>query len=382
MVFNLSPLMVLEQALTILFALVGLVFLMVKRKSLESDLKKWLLIFSTLGVISVFTNNIFHQVSFSSAVIGSLAYFKIFSLVPVFFWTRHPERSYFTLRYFRMFGLLWFISLLILYVLNVNLNFKSPFTGTEMIVEVSRLNKNIINLLSIYYLALFFMKRTNRYMVISFILFGANFFGDFQRYIFICFILTVLLGFFVQRSVLIRIRLLPIALASFIAGTAFLSNADYGRLIMKKYSDVGFLFADQGSKTDYSVSARLWESDIAINGFWEHPLLGNGVFRSGVKEQLFGDVHFYLSDVGLLGILYAFGIIGLIVFLLQLRFYFSISPSSIIDLWVKLSVLFTMLYSILTGTSILMPSVFMVVILIRSMGDRSLGAEFSRSNGW
>lgn len=73
-----------------------------------------------------------------------------------------------------------------------------------------------------------------------------------------------------------------------------------------------------GTTTEYSTNARIAEGAIAISGIKKHPWLGNGYlsskFKGGFSAQ-FG--YFYASDVGILGNLFVYGIIGFILLYLM-----------------------------------------------------------------
>lgn len=78
-----------------------------------------------------------------------------------------------------------------------------------------------------------------------------------------------------------------------------------------------------GETTEYSSNMRIAESAIALDGFKRHPWFGNGVvtshFRGGFTS-FFG--YFYASDVGILGNLFVYGIIG--TAMLYLFYVFSL----------------------------------------------------------
>lgn len=77
-----------------------------------------------------------------------------------------------------------------------------------------------------------------------------------------------------------------------------------------------------GETTEYSSNMRIAESAIALNGFTQHPWFGNGVvtshFRGGFSS-FFG--YFYASDVGILGNLFVYGVVGTAI--LYLFYVFS-----------------------------------------------------------
>jgi len=75
------------------------------------------------------------------------------------------------------------------------------------------------------------------------------------------------------------------------------------------------------STSEYSTNMRLSEGAIAIKGFYKHPWLGNGFVSSQFKGGFSGFFgYFYAADVGILGNLFVYGILGTLVFYLPFIF--------------------------------------------------------------
>jgi hypothetical protein len=67
--------------------------------------------------------------------------------------------------------------------------------------------------------------------------------------------------------------------------------------------------------SEASTNIRFMESKIALDGFIKHPILGVGFLSTKWKDGFRSlNKHFYPVDVGLLGNLFVYGIIGTIVF--------------------------------------------------------------------
>lgn len=369
--FYLTPLSILEQIVIPSLSLIGVFLLINKFTSILSIFRVWILVFLVLGFISVYTNIYHTKVSLTSSFIGSLAYFKVLSLIPVYFLLSSPKRVSTTIHYLVVIAITWWVLTFAFFLLDLNFTYKSPFTGSTLLVSGQNLNKTLINLISILFLSIFLVKRSYKFLLGSFILFSANMFGDFQRYIFVCFSIVVFAGFFFQRSRKLKLSLLPLSAVLVLTTIIVLSFTQIGSIVITKFSDVIALFSEQGYSDDFSVSARIWQSEIALEGFSKHPLIGNGVFRASVKEAVFGDAYFHLSDIGLIGILYAFGILGILVYLMQVRYYLRLRPKDSLQLTVKLFMLFLLLFSILTGLSVLTPSVFMLAVLFSALTEKS-----------
>ena len=67
--------------------------------------------------------------------------------------------------------------------------------------------------------------------------------------------------------------------------------------------------------SEYSTNVRLKESAIALKGIAKHPWFGNGFVSSQYKGGFSGILgYFYAADIGILGNLFVYGIIGTFIF--------------------------------------------------------------------
>jgi len=137
--------------------------------------------------------------------------------------------------------------------------------------------------------------------------------------------------------------------------------------------------------TDASANARIFESVAAIPFIQEHPFLGNGVVShqwQGGYGTLLGE-NFFPADIGVVGIVFSYGVFGLIIFLFQYRFAWraaSALPDSLhsplLDA-TKAFLLFTALYTVETGTCVWTAEVtlFFVALLV-GISQRSFPTRF------
>ncbi|MDR3413057.1 MAG: hypothetical protein P4L87_19250 [Formivibrio sp.] len=125
------------------------------------------------------------------------------------------------------------------------------------------------------------------------------------------------------------LRLLPKALLTLtvLIGAVFvLSPSSIGDIAGKFHDAYTVIFIGE-NVDDPSANARIGESVIALTGFVKHPLLGNGrisVQWQGGGNSVLGD-YFDANDVGLLGMFYSLGIVGVMLFSGQFFFaYFAL----------------------------------------------------------
>lgn len=79
-----------------------------------------------------------------------------------------------------------------------------------------------------------------------------------------------------------------------------------------------------GEVTDGSALSRLYEFEIALRGFYRHPWLGNGFLSNQYNEGFAGMYdHFFPTDIGVMGNLFLYGIIGTLFFYLPFIAAFS-----------------------------------------------------------
>jgi hypothetical protein len=146
---------------------------------------------------------------------------------------------------------------------------------------------------------------------------------------------------------------------------------------------------DQTS-TIQSVSAnqRIFETLAALPYIQEHPLLGNGVISNqwgGGKDRL-GEF-FFAADIGVIGIAFSYGIIGLFLYLFQYRFAWNaarkLPPSfhtPLLDA-TKAFVLFTALYSLETGLCVWNAEITVFfIILLGGIATQACSSQIA--DGW
>lgn len=157
--------------------------------------------------------------------------------------------------------------------------------------------------------------------------------------------------FLVNQKVYKNVSLL-IILASITTGFFFLAKL----LIPEKVNLVLELFYSAfnvflgGEITDASSLSRVTQVDIAMGGFKDHPFLGNGFLSSQWNDGfqgLYG--HFFPSDIGWVGILYLYGVLGIFIYLIPFIWSLKMSISqrqrnSISSSYFVLACYYTILY--------------------------------------
>jgi hypothetical protein len=141
------------------------------------------------------------------------------------------------------------------------------------------------------------------------------------------------------------------------------------------------IFTGTAATQDVSANARVTETLTALPYIADHPLLGSGVisnqWEGGVQAVM--NHYFYADDIGVVGVIFSYGIFGLLLYLLQYRFAWievrrlgNIS-SPVLDA-TKAFIMFTVLSSLETGLFVWQAevSLFFVAVLVGTASQRPL----------
>ncbi len=146
-------------------------------------------------------------------------------------------------------------------------------------------------------------------------------------------------------------------LAAVIGGAIYESFPETVSARIAKFSDA-FVVTVAGPTTgDPSANARIFETLAALPYVQAHPLLGSGVVSNqwqGGSEMAIGE-YFFASDIGIFGIVFSYGILGLFLFAFQYRIaWLAVKrlpesyQSPFLDA-IKAFLLFSAFYSLETG---------------------------------
>ncbi|MGE4546025.1 MAG: O-antigen ligase family protein [Pedobacter sp.] len=174
-----------------------------------------------------------------------------------------------------------------------------------------------------YYVFSSFWQNSLRNLCLALLFFGYLIFGSGGRtqilaVIFSCLFFVIRwrsksrLLVFLSRVSFIILLLISIACVSNSKKLTFLKEKFYSAYMV-------VLTAEKGS--DISANSRIDQSNIALPYVKKNFMLGNGLIShqwNGGYKSLFD--YFHPSDVGLLGIMYLYGVVGLFVYAYQFRF--------------------------------------------------------------
>lgn len=142
----------------------------------------------------------------------------------------------------------------------------------------------------------------------------------------ISFIILVALMFIVFHLPLNRVLIqltTSILMISLLVTILMLVSPDFISHYTELFSNAFTIFTGEQTQ-EYSTNIRYVESEIALKGFSENPWLGNGFLSSQWNEgymQFYK--YFYPADIGILGNLYVYGIVGTLFYYIPFIAAFS-----------------------------------------------------------
>jgi hypothetical protein len=174
------------------------------------------------------------------------------------------------------------------------------------------------------------------------------------------------------------LKITVVALIAIPLGMIIIPQTQLGKTIGDKITSAFELFeSDNSDYSESSVDIRVEETAFAMKSIEKYPFTGVGRIASSMKKDLLGNVHFFVSDIGLIGVLYTYGILGVLLYLNQIRTLFKrvIGKGlfSIEELaGYKLFLFFVVIHAALTGNTIFAPAEFLVTLSIILAGQHQL----------
>lgn len=343
-----------------------------------SRFEAYLLLLCLVPFVGAFTANFFYH---QPLIYGLLAQRSFFLCISALFLFHALKTGYINLRNVEraLIGISW--TCLLCYILvNLSVN-PAPFKETGFVGYNSlkggylfRFNMTLIVFATFYYF-ISLLKSFNKLHALYFLLFfGYILLIRQDRTI----VLTTLIGLailifkntsfrrgFFSTSMIVAGLIL-------VLGTTYFLNENFFNQIGQLYANsihvVMNLGADEIVKGNGNV--RISEAQIAADGFLASPFVGQGVLSkqfNGGFSSIYG--HFYPADVGILGVLFLYGIIGVgMVFyqiILMFRYGYAIKKDQHILLMASLFFLIQfLLNSVTDGRVVLRSSVSLTFLAL------------------
>lgn len=357
--FSLTPLARLSIYFLLVLSTIGHFLFFRYRKFISKKVKFWYWIGLFMMFISMLTAHIYYGQSLASGFVANIRYYNIGSVI-LFVYLFQKYRITFS----DLFNILtkagWAVLVIIAFMAITDFAFinESELTGKVVVVDAQKVNKGFINFVAIYWFSLFLFKSNYKYLFYSLLFFSANHFLEIQRFIFLVTLLVIGFGILKTRNTNVKLKFaVPLVFIVLFTGI-FLISSKVGESIVDRFYEASkIVTGNEDIISDSSTAVRISETEFALERFKLHPLFGNGLPRASEVDKVIGEgVYFYISDIGLFGVLYAFGLFGIYVFIKQIKVlwqHFIVKRSNQFHTCIVLALLLLMVFTLLTGSSIL-----------------------------
>jgi len=324
----------------------------------------WFKVIGIITLISMLSAYVNFNQSFLSSLIANSNLINGFALSFVFIWVKQGKVNFFTLlKWVITFTWLYSIVLFFMSFYDVNFEVISQVDGRVDYRGANKLSKHLIFLVIFFYFDLFRRLKKYKYLCYCLWFLVVTQFYDIQRGD-IIFLVAVITIFSLINSKFKGIALFGLSFLG-IVSLSVLNYTFSDSLVGEKFVQMGYFFQPDKWKliTDSSVGARLNEIRFALSYIFESPFFGNGLIRSSNYSSYFGDEYFYIHDIGLFGIYFSFGLVGLIYYIFTVVKAFGLQQVVVRDkinvFGLNLFLLFFTLYSIKSGVSVYLPFIML-----------------------
>ena len=379
-VFFLTPISIFADIYIHIFSLLGFISFFTSKLYKHSILKFTFLTVTTLLLLSISSSVLYLKQDVFSAIIATQYLIKGFSIIYIY--KLYISRKIDLDKIFKyLITTIWIFTvfLVIATLTQFSFTFISPISGQQLEITASKYSKDLLYFGEFYFLAKYFQSNRSINLIYLLVIFISTQLADIQRGDIIFFSATFFISLILFRKKAATVKiyfLLPIFI---LLGFLFINYSSSSDIFKDKFTQLAMVFDAKESDNinDPSIFVRLKEIQFALNGFFDHPITGNGLIRSSKKAELIGDVYFYPVDAGMFGVLYTFGLAGIYFYFLLIRrlLLFKFSDLNTLSAGLFLFLVYNVLYSFKDGELIFNISKFlfcyMVIYLIVNYNDKS-----------
>jgi len=380
-VFNLTPATSIVTILLLGFSTTGHLLVLKEPKLFSKEVKFWYYIGLGLILTSICTCYLYYGQSFVSGFVANFNFYKV-GCVMLFVYLFKKNNISITNLFSLLTKIGWVLLALMAIMAITNFYFinESELTGKIVEVTVGKISKTFINFIAIYWFSKYLFQSKYKFLVYALMFFSANHFLEIQRFSLIVSFLIIGIGIFKRRESKATLKFIFPAFFALSFIGIFLFNSTEGSSIINRFSDAIKVFTEDANDiNDASASIRIFETEFALDKFKQHPLFGNGYYRaSEVEKVIGGGIHFFPSDIGLFGILYTLGSLGIVVFFMQLKLVwvnFKMKHVNLYNFSIVLFLIFIMLSSLITGKSINHFHLFFFFVCMLQLTNGKIGVR-------
>lgn len=376
-VFVGTPLANLDRFSLVVFDVMGFAIFAKRSFSIKKsypDLHVFLLLFFLLFFISFANSHFVLKQSVFSALIANLEVFHIGTALFLLFLLEKIEIKKINIQPL-FFKVILFVVIvqIVLKLFHVSFNYTSFFTGSLQLFEARKLNRNIPNLGIFLFLALYLSKGNIQYFFLTVLCLIDSHLFDIKRSVFMVSLFVIFLMFLKYIKKKTTFALLATTIVIVIL---FILIGINNQFIEHSISDLSEAFKifemDRSQVSDISTAVRIDQILFTVRETANHFIFGNGIPRAFEKQDII-DEYFYIADIGIFGIYYAFGLLGIVFYLFQLNYSFKKQKtnSAVISNGLSFFLIFIVLLSLTNAMSIMKPNVFLSILILISYFEKA-----------
>jgi len=278
--------------------------------------KKAILVFTILFILGIFTTKKLFNQKFSDSIIAQIDFSRIVILA---FYAYAFKNKMLKISDFEwVLKPFIVINLIILILFRNYVSTDISQSGALLSFAANLLPKEFVRFGVVYFFVLF-LKRGKYYYLfyVLFLLVFPNILIRFERGYFTATVMLMMITIFSIRKTRRLVANITITCVILFLGAIILVNftGSIGQSIIAKYSNL-ISGLTTGSSEEASIDYRLKEVAVGMTLFKKDPLLGSGRIKN-TNLQNYTGMDYYPSDVGFIGILSTYGIVGLAIFIVM-----------------------------------------------------------------
>jgi hypothetical protein len=325
----------------------------------------WFKLIGIMVLISILNSYlIFHQ-SFIASIIANSSLIEVFALSFIFTWLNKDAINFGSLLKWLIISA-WIYSVIVFLISALHLNFAVSTSEGMVCREAGKLSKHLIFFGFFFYFFLFRRTKKFRHLLYCFWFIFVTQIYDIQRGDIIFIVVAITLFSFIQSRYK-GITVIGMSLSGYFT-LATLNYIFANSLIKDKFVQMSYFIQPEKWDliNDASIAVRLREIEFVMSYIVESPFFGAGLVKPGNYTDYFGDQHFYIQDIGLIGIFFSFGLFGLIYYFFTV--YKTIGLQKIVInkklnvYGLNLYLLFFVLYGLKSGISVYVPFIMLFCI--------------------
>lgn len=368
-VFFLTPISVYTDIFVNVLSILGFIYFFKYKLIKIPIIKLSFYIIAVLIISSIISSTFFIKQDIFSSIIAIQHLFKGYSIIFIFKLI-HDNKINLKKVFFYLTTSIWICTILLTLasLTKFKFTFVSPISGQELIITANKYAKDLLYFGELFFLSKFFFTNKPINLVYVIIILISTQLYDIQRGDLIFFSLVFVISLFLFKKRIASFKLYFLLPIIAVIGFFFLNKSDSSGKINEKFSQLFLAFNEEnrGKIDDSSISVRLREIEFALIGFTKHPISGNGLIRSSKQKELIGDIYFYPVDIGLYGVLYSFGVLGIVIFLVLIYKFIKIKFSNLnyVSAGIYLFLMYSIFYSLKDGSVIFRPTQFLFCYLL------------------